>query len=123
MTNQTLAKGPRPEPFGAPYVLALAVVEGPDLTSIYRITGQETVVGRGSDVHFGLSDASVSKRHVAIRVEGTVYTLVDLESLNGTILNNLRLQTGGRERIKHLDEIRIGDTRLLFTASRFRTDG
>lgn len=122
MTDHTHVKGRRPEPFAAPFVVALAVVEGPDLTAIHRFTQPETVVGRGTEADFSLTDPSVSKRHIAIRVEGGVYTLIDLEGLNGTILNDRRLAKGARERVKHLDEIRIGDTRLLVIAARYRTE-
>ncbi|HEX7127629.1 MAG TPA: FHA domain-containing protein [Thermodesulfobacteriota bacterium] len=120
--DHTHVKGRRPEPFGAPFVVALAVVDGPDLTAIHRITQTETIVGRGTEADFSLTDPSVSKRHVAVRVEGGVYTLVDLESLNGTVLNDRRLGKGARERLKNLDEIRVGDTRLLFIAARYRTE-
>lgn len=122
MSDRTLVKGKRPEPFGAPYVVALAVVGGPDLTAIHRLTETETVVGRGTEAHFALTDPSVSKRHIAVRAEGGVWTLVDLESLNGTILNDRKLPPGARERLKHLDEVRIGETRLLFMASRFHQE-
>lgn len=121
MSDATLSRGSRPEPFGSPHVLALAVVEGPDLTAIHRIVAPETTIGRGEGCDFSLGDPSVSKRHVIIQVQGSVYTLIDLDSLNGTFLNDRRLVKGGRERLKHLDEIRVGDTRLLFTVNRFRT--
>lgn len=120
MTDRTLPRGPRPEPFGAPHVLALAVVDGPDLHAIYRIVAPETTIGRGTEADFSLADPSVSKRHVVVRVDGSVYTLIDCESLNGTLLNDRRVSAGGRERLKNLDEVRIGDTRILFMASRFR---
>ncbi len=120
MSDITLASGPRPEPFGAPHVLALAVVEGPDVPAIHRIVAAETTIGRGPEADFGLSDPLVSKRHVVVEVQGPVYTLIDQDSLNGTFLNDRRLPKGGRERLKHLDEIRIGDTRILFTVNRFR---
>ena len=120
MADPTLVQGARPQPFGTPHVLALAVVDGLDLHAIHRIAAAETTVGRGVEADFALSDPSVSKRHVVILVDGTVYTLIDLESLNGTFLNDRRVSAGGRERLKPLDEIRIGDSRILFTASRFR---
>jgi len=123
MGDVTLARGRRPQPFGAPHVLALAVLDGPDLTAIHRIVATETTIGRGTEATFALSDGAVSKRHVLVRVDGSVYTLIDLESTNGTILNDRKLAPGARERLKHMDEIRIGETRLLFIATRFRTDG
>ncbi len=121
MTDATLARGHRPEPFGSPYVFALAVIDGPDLPAIHRLAAPETTIGRGGEASFALSDPSVSKRHAVVEIQGPVYTLIDLESLNGTFLNGRRLVSGGRERVKHLDEIQVGDTRMLFTACRFRT--
>lgn len=121
MTDATLARGGRPEPFGSPYVFALAVIDGPDLTAIHRIVAPETTIGRGSEANFALTDPSVSKRHAVVQIQGPVYTLIDLESLNGTFLNGRRLVSGGRERLKHLDEIQVGDTHVLFAAIRFRT--
>jgi pSer/pThr/pTyr-binding forkhead associated (FHA) protein len=123
MGDVTLARGRRPEPFGAPHVLVLAVIEGDDLAAVHRITSAETVIGRGAEADFGLTDGAVSKRHVAIRVDGSVYTLIDLESTNGTRLNDRKLSPGARERLKHMDDFRIGETRILFTATRFRTNG
>ena len=120
MSDSTLARGRRPEPFGAPHVLALAVVDGPDLTAIHRIVGPETTIGRGEEADFVLTDPSISKRHVTIQVQAAVYTLIDLDSLNGTFLNDRKVAKGGRERLKHMDEIRLGETRILFFANRFR---
>jgi pSer/pThr/pTyr-binding forkhead associated (FHA) protein len=121
MSDVTLARGHRPEPFGSPYVFALAIIDGPDLPAIHRIVAAETTIGRGSEAGFALSDPSISKRHAIVQIQGPIYTLIDLESLNGTFLNGRRLVSGGRERLKHLDEIQVGDTRILFTAGRFRT--
>jgi pSer/pThr/pTyr-binding forkhead associated (FHA) protein len=119
MANETLVPFNPPPPFGSPYVLALAVVAGPGPYDIHRLAREETVVGRAGECDFVLDDSEVSSRHIAIEVVGTVYTLVELGGRNGTLLNGKAFPPKSRARIKTLDEIQVGKTRLLFTASKF----
>lgn len=119
MVDLTLERKALPKPFGSPCVLALAVIAGPDLHAIYRIRGSQTVVGREGEADFALTDPQVSKRHIQIEVSASVYTLVDLGSRNGTQLNRRAVASGGRQRLKHLDEIQIGNSQLLFMVNRF----
>ncbi len=109
-------------PFGTPYVLALAVVRGPDQNAIHRIASEQITVGVSEEADFVLSDRQVSSRHLEIRVSGSLFSLSDLRSTNGTVLNFNRIEPGKPVRLKHLDEIQIGKTRMLFMACRFRTD-
>jgi len=39
---------------------------------------------------------------------------------NGTLLNGKPMKASSRDRLKPLDEIQIGKTKLLFTMNRFR---
>jgi pSer/pThr/pTyr-binding forkhead associated (FHA) protein len=110
---------PRP-PFGAPHVFVLAVVDGDDPHRVHRIDRAETVIGR-EDAHFLVEDAEISKRHCLIRVDGPVCTLTDLGSLNGTLLNGRPLREGVAQRLRHLDEILLGTTRLFVLMGKFRT--
>jgi pSer/pThr/pTyr-binding forkhead associated (FHA) protein len=115
------AKRERPRtPFGAPHVFVLVRVDGERPEDVHRIARRETVVGRGEDVDLLVEDALVSKRHCAIRVDASVCSVVDLDSLNGTTLNDRRLRNGVAQRLRHLDELRVGDTRILFLAGRIR---
>ena len=108
-------------PFGAPHVYVLAVVEGRNPSGVHRIDAGETVIGRGDEARLRLDhDDEVSKRHCVIRVDGPVCTLVDLGSLNGTRLNCRPLRPAVAHRLRHLDEVEIGETRLLFLSGRFK---
>ena len=107
-------------PFGAPHVLVLAAIEGGDTTAVHRVGKPDTVIGRGPEADFDVDDEQVSKRHCAIRVNGPVCTVIDLGSLNGTSLNDRELRPGVALRIRHLDEIGVGDTRLIFLSGRFK---
>jgi pSer/pThr/pTyr-binding forkhead associated (FHA) protein len=100
-------------PFGAPYVWILAVIDGPQPNAMHRIVQYETVIGRGEGVQIDLDDEQVSKRHCQIRVEGPVCTIQELGSLNGTFVNGRKMRDDTALRLRHLDEIQIGSTRLF----------
>jgi pSer/pThr/pTyr-binding forkhead associated (FHA) protein len=110
------------DPFGTPFVLALAVVSGPDRHAMHRIVQAETVVGRSPEADFVLQDALVSDRHISVRATGNLFSLVDLGSTNGTLLNSQVVTADTRVRLKNFDEIELGRTRILFIANRFRTE-
>ena len=110
----------RPAPFGAPNVFVLVVVEGNDPAGVHRIVRTETILGRGDEAHLSIDDDQVSKVHCRVRVEGSVCTIVDPGSRNGTSLNGRRLQKDVAQRLRNLDEIEIGSHRFLLLAGRFR---
>ena len=107
-------------PFAAPHVVVLAVIEGPGVHDVHRIVRPETVVGRGDDADFPLDDEEVSKRHCLIRWDAGMAHAVDPGSLNGTRVNGRELRPGVALRLRHLDEIEIGRTRLLLLFGRFQ---
>jgi pSer/pThr/pTyr-binding forkhead associated (FHA) protein len=118
--SETIDQKERPEPFGAPHVYVLVVTNGDDPTAIHRIVRQETIIGRGEGAHFIIEDDQVSKAHCRIRVDGSVCTIFDLGSRNGTSLNGRRLAKDSGQRLRHLDEIEVGSHKLLLLAGRFR---
>lgn len=107
-------------PYGAPHVLVLCVIDGEDLAAVHRIASPETVLGRGGDADFVVEDDEVSKQHCVIRVDGPVSMLADLGSLNGTWLNGRRVRPEVPQRLRHLDEILIGSTRLFLLIGKFK---
>ena len=107
-------------PFGAPYVWVLAVIDGERSNEVYRLARYETLIGRGDGSEIDLNDDQVSKRHCLIRVEGPVCTLQELGSLNGTQVNGRRMRNETALRLRHLDEIQIGATRLLVLHGAFK---
>jgi pSer/pThr/pTyr-binding forkhead associated (FHA) protein len=116
------ADGKRREaPFGAPYVFVLLVTDGDDPKIAHRIVQPETLIGRGAENHFTIEDEQVSKLHCKLRVEGSVCTIVDCGSRNGTSVNGRRLVANVAQRLRSLDEIEVGSHRLLLLSGRFRT--
>jgi pSer/pThr/pTyr-binding forkhead associated (FHA) protein len=111
---------PREAPFGAPHVFALLVVDGDDPHATHRIARQETTIGRGEESDFTIEDAQISRAHCRLRVEGSVCTIADLGSRNGTSVNGRALVANVSQRLRHLDEIEIGSHRLILLTGRFR---
>jgi pSer/pThr/pTyr-binding forkhead associated (FHA) protein len=122
LVDDSTATGParRQSPFGSPHVFLLAVIAGQDTRAAHRIVRPETLIGRAEGAHFILEDERISKAHCKIRVEGSVCTIMDLGSRNGTSVNGRRLLPDVAHRLRHLDEIELGKHRLLLVTGRFR---
>jgi hypothetical protein len=84
---------------------------GHDRGMIYDLDG-EIVLGRGERAEIRLQDPFASSRHALIYEQGNVIVIEDLESTNGTYLNEELLQT---PRPLHPgDRVRIGDSEFEF---------
>jgi len=81
---------------------------------------RQWIFGRGEGVDCRYKEPTMSKTHFAITrlpflFEGKErYTITDLESSNGTYLRGLRLEPKKSELITTGDEIRAGNTRIVF---------
>jgi pSer/pThr/pTyr-binding forkhead associated (FHA) protein len=107
-------------PFGAPYVWVLVAIDGEQANAVHRLAQYETLIGRGDDAQIDLNDEQVSKRHCLLRVEGPVCTIIELGSLNGTRVNGRKMRDDTTLRLRHLDEIQIGATRLFVMHGAFK---
>jgi len=72
----------------------------------------ESVIGRDAQADLFIEDASVSRRHALIHVEGSRALLEDLGSKNGTSLNGTPLH--GSSALTHGDVIGIGVVQAVF---------
>ncbi|HYG82752.1 MAG TPA: sigma 54-interacting transcriptional regulator [Pyrinomonadaceae bacterium] len=89
----------------------LAAIAGPLKGTNFTLTEEETSIGRESANRICLSDPSVSRRHCLIRREGDLFKVTDLESLNGTFVNDVPV----KERyLEHGDRLRLGDYTFSF---------
>jgi pSer/pThr/pTyr-binding forkhead associated (FHA) protein len=77
-----------------------------------ELHSNRTTVGTSSENHIALEDPSVSHLHAVLEHFPAGWCVTDLGSSNGTWLNGERIWSS--RRIRHDDEIRIGQTRLLF---------
>lgn len=77
-----------------------------------ELKNDELIVGRRGDCNFVLHDDLASGHHARFLREGGEWTLTDLESTNGTYLNNQRLTSAV---LKHGDIIIIGKVKIIFS--------
>lgn len=76
----------------------------------YQLQEGVNVIGRGQDAQFRLPDTGVSRRHLEIRWDGRVALLSDLNSTNGTTVNNAPVQEW---QLADGDVIRLGHSEII----------
>src|SRR5258707_3101470 len=91
----------------------LRVTQGPMQGGVYENWDGSLTMGRGLENHIVLAeDDLVSTNHARILQEGDVYQVEDLDSVNGTFRNNVKVV--GRETLSTGDKIKIGKYILIF---------
>ena len=89
----------------------LAAISGKLKGAVFAIDEETLVIGRETSANICIADASVSRRHSRIEKKDEHFSITDLESLNGTFINDLPVKTRALE---HGDRVRIGDSQFLF---------
>jgi sigma-B regulation protein RsbU (phosphoserine phosphatase) len=75
-----------------------------------------TVIGRLPECDIILAANGVSRRHAEIRKAGRGFVLVDLDSRNKTLVNDVELKGGVEHPLKENDKINICNIELIYTA-------
>lgn len=89
----------------------LAVERGPNAGSRFLLDAERTTIGRHPDSDIFLDDITVSRRHASVSRDGDAYRLADVGSLNGTYLNDTRVDD---MTLRAGDALQIGRYRLVF---------
>ena len=90
--------------------LSLAILDGPDAGSVFRIERPRVSIGR-SNADLTLNDSEASRQHAAIEVHDNSYTLVDLGSTNGTLFEGSKIE--GPVALNDKSEFQVGTTTLM----------
>jgi hypothetical protein len=77
----------------------------------FEIKADKIILGRGQENEVCVSDSKCSRRHCQIERNDHGYKLIDLESRNGTRVNDALVN---QKLLVHGDVIRIGDTSITF---------
>jgi hypothetical protein len=77
----------------------------------------ETKIGRGSECQIHLPLANVSRVHCRILPQEEDFLLEDMDSTNGTLVNNVRII---RCILRDDDQIRVGEAKILFIRQKAR---
>jgi len=67
-------------------------------------------IGRDSANHLWVTDPALSRRHCELFRDREGFTIRDLDSHNGTLVNGMPVT---EERLRHLDQISVGDSVLV----------
>jgi Nif-specific regulatory protein len=89
----------------------LSAISGKLKGGLFTISDDAFVIGRESAASLCVADASVSRRHSLIEKKAEGYTITDLESLNGTFVNDVPVRS---RKLEHGDRVRIGESQFLF---------
>ncbi len=89
----------------------LVTIYGRDLGKQYPLGEAETVIGRGAENLIMIDMDNVSRRHARVLNRKDGYYLEDLDSTNGTYVNDLEVKF---ERLRNADLIKIGGAILKF---------
>jgi pSer/pThr/pTyr-binding forkhead associated (FHA) protein len=89
----------------------LIVRAGAQAGARFTLERDLTRLGRHPDSEISLDDITVSRRHADIRRVDGAYEVADSGSLNGTYVNQERIE---RAVLHHGDELQIGKFRLVY---------
>ena len=78
------------------------------------LEGSSLTIGRLEKCDVTIDDHTVSSEHAALSLDGSVWTLTDLGSTNGTFVDEARVEAEPRT-LGDGCSVRVGETRLLFT--------
>ena len=105
----------RPQGYqGSPHLprdqrISLAVLDGKNAGQIFQVDHPKIILGRtGADI--ALDDVEVSRLHACIEVHGSRIILRDMNSTNGTFVDENKIS---EMEIENRSEFRLGGTRLM----------
>ena len=90
---------------------SLVVRNGPQAGAAMPLEADITRLGRATDGEFSLDDITVSRRHAEVIRTEHGYLVRDSGSLNGTYVNNERIDESP---LVQGDELQVGKFRLVF---------
>jgi two-component system cell cycle response regulator len=83
-STDSVGRGPRSE-------AALTVLRGELPGALFPLTAAEMIIGRDTGIAISLPDHSLSRQHARVLRRGSVYTIEDLGSTNGTFVDGARI--------------------------------
>jgi hypothetical protein len=91
----------------------LVIRRGPELNAMYQLTGNTITLGRDEANDISIKDNEVSRYHLRLLARDSGYTVEDLGSTNGTVINQTRLQPEAPFMLTAGAAIYLGDTIIL----------
>ena len=95
----------------------LVALNGQHKGEDFRIRVGKNVIGTAADCEIVLSDKKLSRKHATIRYEGGEFQIADLDSSNGTHVNDEKVQ---KHDLIDNDIIKLGDIEFEFKCRAMR---
>ncbi len=92
----------------------LLVVAGENAGKLFPLNKPELLIGRSPNADIRINEKAVSHQHARLSIDNGVCTLRDLESTNGTFLNNELI--AGSVRLRGGDAVGVGSTTFTYLA-------
>jgi Inner membrane component of T3SS, cytoplasmic domain len=83
----------------------------------FRLRVGKNVIGTAADCEVVLTDKKVSRKHATIRYEGGEFQIADLDSSNGTFVNDEKVQ---KHPLIDNDVVKLGDIEFEFKCRAYR---
>jgi predicted Zn finger-like uncharacterized protein len=90
--------------------LSLAILDGPDAGTVYRIEKPRVTIGR-ANADLTLNDTEASRQHAMVEIRDTQYKLSDLGSTNGTLFEGSKIENAVE--LTDKSEFQVGATTLM----------
>jgi hypothetical protein len=89
--------------------LSLAVIDGPDAGTVFRIDKPKVTIGRSADLV--INDTEASRQHAAVEIRGEIFLVNDLRSTNGTLVDGKKIAEATE--LQDKSEFQIGGTTIM----------
>jgi diguanylate cyclase (GGDEF)-like protein len=89
----------------------LVALSGENIGQLFPLESGESIVGRGGQATIKLPDDGISRRHCRLLRKGSEVIVEDLQSANGTYVNDDRVEMA--RLLRDGDKIRLGSTTIL----------
>lgn len=97
----------------APVVGWFVALDGSQRGEDFRVREGQNILGSDSACEIVINDSTVSARHASLRYKDGKYVFSDLDSTNGSYLND-GAESVARVDLKDNDVVRVGSVRLKF---------
>lgn len=109
-SDEATATGPAQPP--------LAIPPARDRAAAFVVPAAGGRLGRAASSVVRVGERSVSRRHALLGTDKGVYSLLDLESDNGTGINGMPLVPGTPQSLRSGDVVHLGDVSFVFLDAR-----
>src|SRR5262245_27789049 len=89
----------------------LIAIAGPLIGARQVLRGEDISIGRDSSNELSINDRALSRNHCIIKKDGENFMIYDLESHNGTFVNEVPVK---EHLLLHADRIQVGNSFFLF---------